>query len=255
MAELATPHELAEHTHRPYPLPVRPWTMFQRWHDLLFAHWPVPASTLLPLLPAGLELDTFAGQAWLGVVPFRMSRVHLRGTPVVPWLSAFPEVNVRTYVRRGEHAGVWFFSLDATSWPAVLAARAWFHLPYYRASIECVERAGEIHYLAGRARLHRRPASLLAHYAPVGPVTPAQAGTLEHFLTERYCLFAAASDGGLLRGDIHHAPWPLQSAAARIEILTLHRAAGLELPPTAPLLHFARRLDVHLWAPRALEGG
>src|SRR6266704_6531932 len=115
--------------HRPWPLPVGPWVMAQRWHDLLFAHWPVPAGELQHLIPTPLTIDTFDGQAWLAVVPFRMSGVRLRGTPAVPWLSAFPELNVRTYVKCEGRPGVWFFSLDAGNPLAVAIARAWFHLP------------------------------------------------------------------------------------------------------------------------------
>src|SRR5690606_20213232 len=103
--------------HRPWPPPAAPWVMAQRWQDLLFAHWPLPPAVLSALLPPALELDVYSGQGWLGVVPFRMSGVRLRLLPAVPWLSAFPELNVRTYVRlrdRGvEKRGVYFFSLDA----------------------------------------------------------------------------------------------------------------------------------------------
>ena len=107
---------LTEIAHRPWPIPPGPWIMAQSWHNLLFAHWPIDAArlrTLRPLIPAALEIDTFDGEAWIGVVPFRMSGVRLRGTPALPTLSAFPELNVRTYVKRDGKPGVWFFSLDA----------------------------------------------------------------------------------------------------------------------------------------------
>lgn len=223
--------------------------MFQRWHELLFAHWPVSADALRARLPAGLELDTFEGEAWLGLVPFRMSAVRLRGTPALPGLSAFPELNLRTYVRHGAHRGVWFFSLDAASRLAVRAARAWFHLPYFDARMECRERAGVVHY--GSVRTHRgAPAAELAlRYAPLAPVELARPGTLEHFLTERYCLFAAAPSGVLLRGDIHHRPWPLQRAQGEFESQTIAAAAGFARPARVPLFYFARVLDVLIWAP------
>src|SRR5690349_6710130 len=119
--------------HRPWPVPSRPWIMAQNWHELLFAHWRVPVEAVRPLVPQGLEIDLFAGDAWLSVVPFRMSGVRLRGTPALPWLSSFPELNVRTYVCAEGRPGVWFFSLDAASRLAVGVARAWFHLPYFNA--------------------------------------------------------------------------------------------------------------------------
>src|SRR6266568_4326072 len=143
---------LKQIAHRPWPLPVGPWVMAQRWHDLLFAHWPVPAAELQHHIPTPLTIDTFNGQAWLAVVPFRMSGVRLRGTPAVPWLSAFPELNVRTYVKCEGRPGVWFFSLDAGNPLAVAIARAWFHLPYFRARMRCSNRDGWIEYDSQRAR-------------------------------------------------------------------------------------------------------
>src|SRR6266478_1621579 len=165
--------------------------MAQSWHDLLFAHWPVDSALLRPLFPRQLQIDTFEGQAWLGVVPFRMTGVRLRGTPVLPGLSAFPELNVRTYVTCGGKPGVWFFSLDAGNSLAVAIARAWFHLPYFRARMSCAKRDGWIHYQS--ERMHRgAPSGLLAvGYHPVGEIFSARHGTLEYFLTERYCLFVS----------------------------------------------------------------
>ena len=225
--------------------------MFQRWHQLLFAHWQAPATDLRRHLPPGLELDLFDGQAWLGVIPFRMSGVRLRGLPPLPGLSAFLELNVRTYVRRGEQRGVWFLSLDAANRPAVHAARRWYNLPYFEASMELEERGGEIAYSSHRTHRGAAPAEFQARYGPVGPVQTAAPGTLEEFLMERYCLFTSSSRG-LSRGEIHHQPWALQSAKADIAANTMAQASGLRLegPPLA--LHFARRMDVRIWAPRRL---
>ncbi len=162
--------------------------MAQSWHDLVFAHWPVDAAVLRPLIPQQLHVDSFEGTAWLAVVPFRMTGVRLHGTPAVPRLSAFPELNVRTYVTFGERPGVWFFSLDARNALAVAIARAWFHLPYFRARMSCKERDGWIHYDSERTH-HGVPAGLLkGRYRSVGKVFSPQRGTLEHFLTERYLL-------------------------------------------------------------------
>src|ERR1700719_3421285 len=137
---------LACTAHRPWPLPSVPWIMAQSWHDLLFAHWQVDAGELRPHIPPQLAIDTFEGNAWLGVVPFRMSGVRLRWTPALPWLSAFPELNVRTYVTMQDKPGVWFFSLDAANAVAVAAARLSFHLPYFRARITCSACGGWIQY-------------------------------------------------------------------------------------------------------------
>ena len=227
--------------------------MAQTWHDLLFAHWPVPAEVLRPHIPARLEIDTYEGQAWLAVVPFRMSGVRLRGTPAMPGLSNFPELNVRTYVVADGKPGVWFFSLDAANLFAVAVARAWFHLPYFRARMNCEERDGWMHY--GSERRHRNAANavLRGHYRPVDALFFAKPGMLEHFLTERYCLYTSDAQGRIIRGEIHHPPWPLQLADAEFSSNTMADAAGFSLPPQKPLLHFARRQDVLVWQPRCLE--
>ena len=137
------PHQiLTDVSHRPWPLPGGQWFMTQSWHDLLFAHWPVDARVLQERLPAGLLLDTFDGQAWIGIVPFRMTNVAPRGVPPVPFVSEFLELNVRTYVTLQGKPGVFFFSLDAGRLLAVLGARAMFRLPYFAASMR-VTRSGD----------------------------------------------------------------------------------------------------------------
>src|SRR3954469_14115718 len=175
---------LAETGHRPWPLPDGRWLMAQTWEDLLFAHWPLPAEELAPLIPAPLELDTFDGGAWLGVTPFEVTGLRLRGTPPAPLVSRFPELNVRTYVSLGGKPGIWFFSLDAASGAAVFAARRSYRLPYFRAAMR-IARAGE----RVVSRSARGGARLEVAYGPAGAPRPAPAGTLEHWLTERYCLY------------------------------------------------------------------
>jgi len=137
-----------------------------------------------------------------------MTGVRLRGTPPLPWLSAFPELNVRTYVTFGGKPGVWFFSLDASNSMAVAIARAWFHLPYFRARMGCAERDGWIHYQSERTHRGAPIAVLEGRYRPVSEVLRPQHGTLEHYLTERYCLYTTDGRGRLIRGEIHHSPWP-----------------------------------------------
>jgi hypothetical protein len=239
-------------THRPWPQPGGPWVMAQIWHDLLFAHWPVDAAALRTKIPAPLEIDTFLGQAWMAVVPFRMSGVRLRWTPSLPGLSKFPELNVRTYVLKDGKPGVWFFSLDAGNFLAVAIARAWFHLPYFRARMSCEEREGWIHYKSERTHAAGPEAILEGRYRPIGEEFESRPGSLEHFLTERYCLYAADGEGRILRGEIHHPPWKLQMAEAEFTRNTMCEAAGIPLPEQKPLLHFARRQQVLVWAPRRL---
>ncbi len=232
--------------------------MKQVWHDLLFAHSPVALQTLRPLIPAQLEIDTYAGQAWIGVVPFRMSGVRPRGILGIRELSPFPELNVRTYVLRDGKPGVWFFSLDASNALAVWGARHLFHLPYFPAEMRCQERDGWIDYFSSRKPRATAPASLpakfAARYRPAGEVFAAQPRTIEHFLTERYCLYTANKSGRLIRCEIHHPPWPLQLADAEFQQNTMAAAAGISLPAAPPaLLHFSRRQDVLVWAPHRIK--
>jgi uncharacterized protein len=227
--------------------------MAQSWHDLLFAHWPVDAALLRPLIPVQLQIDTFESQAWIAVVPFHMSGVRLRFSSALPWLSAFPELNVRTYVVADEKPGVWFFSLDAANPLAVAVARAWFHLPYFRARMCCEEKDGWIRY--GNVRRHSSAPSgmLQVNYRPLGEGFQPRRGTLEHFLVERYCLYAKDACGAMYRAEIHHPPWQLQVAQAEIGYNSMTEAAGVPLPPLPPLLHFSRRQDVVVWLPKRIR--
>jgi uncharacterized protein YqjF (DUF2071 family) len=239
---------VAETGHRPWPLPDEPWVMAQTWGDLLFAHWPVPAAALRPHVPEPLPVDTFDGTAWLGVTPFEVSGLRLRGTLPPPMVSRFPELNVRTYTGFQGRPGIWFFSLDAGSAAAVAGARATYRLPYHRARMSIAREHDGIRYRSVRTSRDGPPAALAIEYAAAGEPRPAGAGTLEHWLTERYCLYAS-DRGRLFRADIHHPPWPLQPARAATELNTMP-PAGVELPDAEPLLHFARRQDVVIWPPR-----
>ncbi len=242
--------------HRPYPLPTGPWRMTQCWHDLLFAHWPIAADAMARLLPAGLEVDTFDHYAWAGVVPFWMDQVRIRMIGnrciTIPGTAEFCELNLRTYVRSKVTGlrGVYFFSLDASSALAVLGARTLFHLPYFLAAMQRhAEPAGTVHYSSKRL-LTRRSIGFEAKYRSLQPTPmPGAAGTLEHFLTERYCLFTPHA-GRILVGHIHHLPWPLEPAEAEIIRNELPAAHGISLPDRPPVLHFARELQVYLWSLR-----
>jgi uncharacterized protein YqjF (DUF2071 family) len=233
---------LAQLAHRPWPLPRRRWTWRQTWRDLLFAHWPVAASLVRPLVPAGLHVQEFDGTSWVGVVPFRMTGVMRRPLPDIPWISAFPELNVRLYVERDGKAGVWFLSLDAGNPLAVWAARRFFFLPYHRATMSVSEDGDAIRYAS-----RRTGAAFSATYRPTSDVYRAVAGSLEHWLTERYCLYARAPDGSLWRNEVHHAPWPLQPAEATLRENTMLAVYGFAMTDPPALLHFARRLDVVVW--------
>lgn len=240
-------HALEATGHRPWPLPRRPWLMAQSWEDLLFAHWRVPVAALRAVVPAAIPIDTYDGSAWLGVTPFRVSAARPRGLPHLSGLTAFDETNVRTYATVDGRPGIYFLSLDAASQLAVCGARRAYRLPYFLATAS-VERAGEwVQYDIERVSGDGPPAALSARYAATGAPFQASPGSLEWFLTERYCLYALDADGDVLRADIHHRPWPLTPARAVLARNTMAEPFGIRLAGE-PLLHLARRQDVLIWS-------
>lgn len=242
-------HPLLRHTdHRPVRLPSGPWIMLQRWHDLLFAHWPVPAPKLRTLVPSPLELDLFRDQAYVAVAPFHMSGIRARFLPAFPGLTQFPELNVRTYVRYQNIPGVYFFSLDAGNLPAVWGARIGYGLPYFHADMSVKIVANRIDYVS-RRRQGPHAAEFRGSYWPISEPRVREKHSIEYFLTERYCLYTVRRSK-VHRAYIHHTPWPLQDAEANIDCNSMAEAAGIELPERKPLLHFSRFLEVLIWWPQ-----
>jgi uncharacterized protein len=236
---------LGEVAHRPWPLPDSSWVMGQTWEDLLFAHWRAPPDSLRALLPSGLELDLFEDEAWIGITPFAVSALRMRGLPPLPFVSSFLELNTRTYVTAGGKPGIWFFSLDASSELAVEGARRGYKLPYFRADMRADWRQGWLRYESRRHDSRGQPAAFGGRYRPNGEEIDADPRSLAYFLTERYCLYAV-DEGRLKRAEIHHRPWPLQPAEAVIEENTMP-PAGVNLLDDDPLLHFSARQDVVIW--------
>jgi uncharacterized protein YqjF (DUF2071 family) len=213
--------------------------MGQTWDDLLFVHYRVPADQLRALVPEGVEVQEHSGSGWLGVTPFVVTGLRARGLLPLPFASSFRELNVRTYVTRDDKPGIWFFSLDASSQVAVEAARRLYRLPYFRAEIDVRRRDDELLYDCSRGG----GKAFSAAYRADGDEFEASSGSLEHFLTERYCLYAEHA-GQLYRAEIHHRPWPLQPAAARIELNTM---PPVKVTEDDPLVHFSARQDVVIW--------
>ncbi|MEX2154491.1 MAG: DUF2071 domain-containing protein [Gemmatimonadaceae bacterium] len=217
------------------------WALRMTWIDLAFLHWQVPRDVFVGKIPVGLELDTYNDTAWLGVTPFRMTGVRPIFTPPIPTASDFPELNVRTYVRYKDVAGVFFFSLDAASKLAVKAARTATGLPYFHARMHERRDRDEVHYTSVRSRGPK--AEFRGRYRPTGLVDKARLGSLDHWLTERYSLFVER-DATLIRLDIEHEQWPLQPASTDIEVNTMAEAAGISLPAEKPYVLFSRQIDV-----------
>ncbi|MDQ3667613.1 MAG: DUF2071 domain-containing protein [Acidobacteriota bacterium] len=226
--------------------------MHQTWGKLLFMHWRIEEKLLRPLIPTDLEIDTFDGSAWIAVTPFTMwdIRAFPPFLPPVPGLSAMHELNVRTYVHFDRVPGVWFFSLDCSSKPAVLGARTFFHLPYYHADIVLNQDEATIDYTSSRTE--DPPAEFSASWKIGGPPRYPRPGSLEFFLTERYCLYSEGDDE-IYRARIYHEPWPLQKASLVSFESTMIESHGLPTPAGDPLLHYAEELSVEIWPLEDLE--
>jgi uncharacterized protein len=233
--------------HRSWPLPDSPWIMTQIWHKLLFAHWPISHENLRPLVPPILSLDRYARECWIGIVPFSMTYVRPRGIPPIAGLSSFVELNVRTYVTLQGIPGVYFFSLDASNPVAVALARSIFHLPYFNAAMSSMHAGDALHYYSQRTHKNVPPAEFHAIYRPTTPIFFAQPGSLEHWLTERYCLYTVLPGKGVYRGDIHHIPWPLQFAELETIKDTMAISHGIHLPDIPALLHYSHLQEVLIW--------
>ena len=225
-------------------VPIR-WLLAQTWSRLLFAHWPVDPEQLARHLPSGVEPDVYDDRAWLAIVAFRMLRSRPLVPPRRPVLPAIPELNVRTYVRVGGVPGVWFLTLDASSPFFVNAGRALYGLPYRLARMTTISEGARTHHMSSRS-----DACFAATYEPCGEVSYAEAGSLEHFLVERYRLFSMRR-GQLVTAVVTHEPWPLQPAVARLHAnrMVPH---GLE-PRGELLLHFAGAVDARISVPRTVS--
>ncbi len=221
------------------------------WRHLLFLHWDYDPEAVQKLLPAGLEVDTFEGRAYIGLVPFVMQGLRPALLPNLGALGRtyedFAELNVRTYVTQNGVRGVWFFSLDAASLLATLAARVWFKLPYFKARMRFSRSEnGDFRYFSRRLWPHPKPATCRLRYRIRGETAPANPGTLEQFLVERYVLYSIKNDR-IYRGRVHHAPYQIQ----RAEIETLRQnciqAAGFSRPAGAPHALYCRGVEVEIW--------
>ena len=228
---------------RPEGTPI----MHQRWEDLLFLHWPLDPAVVRPLIPEILDLDTFDGKAWIGVTPFELADLRIASLPPIPGLSAFHEVNVRTYVHYNGVPGTWFFSLDASKMIPAAAARVAFMLPYFSANIEFKRSAAAFDFTLSRsgppaAHFHARWTAGLRLRDP-------DKDSLAFFLVERYCYFTTL-ESSLYMCRIYHRPWILDEVAEVEHQSTLIGALGNPEPGTRPLAHHSSSLDVEIWPPK-----
>ncbi len=228
--------------------------MRQRWEDLLFLHWPVAPAVLKPFIPAPLEIDTFEGQAWLGITPFHLSNLAPLLTGPLPGVSSFHELNVRTYVLCEGRPGIWFFSLDASKLLPAAAARIFFSLPYYKAQIRYTREHPEFAFSLRRTLPAN--ASFRAHWRVGERLRDPATNSLAFFVAERYCFFVVER-GEVYQVRAYHHPWILDEAFVEVERSTMFASLGLPEPVSEPLAHFSRGVEVEIWAPMraSLEQG
>lgn len=237
--------ELWDDSHRQWRLPRLPWTMKQTWNDLLFAHYPIKLEVLRKLVPDLLPLDSFNGMGWIGVVPFHMTDIRLRGLPPIPGTDRFPELNVRTYVTLNGKPGVYFFSLDATNRLAVKVAQMFYHLPYLAADINVQHDGTKIDFESRRRS--DADVNLMCSYRPISKPYYAAKGSFDYWMTERYCLYTLNKRGVPLRCDILHEPWQLQHAKAEFRHNTMLSKQGIQVDNEMPIVHFSKKIVVRMW--------
>ena len=236
--------------------PGRSAVGYQQWRDLLFIHWRIPTRLIRHLVPKDLEIDTYQGDAWLGLVPFYMSKVRPWWSPSVPWISNFCETNLRTYVHaKGEKPGVWFFSLDAARLLPVLIARGLWNLNYYWARMERHRQANQVQYASQRFST-KVPAKINLS-ASIGKTLPTKQSkmyptSLEFFLVERYLLYTD-SPQGLVRGQVHHSPYPLRQGNVLSLEQNLSDAIGCALPRAPDHVLFSEGVDVEIYPLEAVD--
>ncbi|MGB8258947.1 MAG: DUF2071 domain-containing protein [Terracidiphilus sp.] len=239
-------------SHRPRPLPPGRWVVTERWNDLLFAHWPLPAQTLTPLLPPELMVDLWEGSAWLGVAPCWIDRIKFRGLPALPGGRSRPGLNMRTYVRDRQSGapGVFLLSMETNSLLAAGVGRFIYHLPYHLAEMVLEQRSEREFEFYSRRHFSAEPVLFKARYRGLGPtrrLAEMRPGALESFLLERYSVFMRNRAGATLRAHLHHVGWPLEEAEAEIEQNDLPAAAGIRLPGCEPVFFYARRMAAYIW--------
>jgi hypothetical protein len=258
MAEVDQDIDRMAATRRPADRPIG----HHRWRNLLFVHWRVPPAEIAPLIPRPLAVDTYDGSAWIGLVPFHICGLRPWWSPPVWGISSFHETNVRTYVHwRGQDPGVWFFSLDAANSLAVTIARWRWRLPYYRAHMQLLRSGSKISYASERSVSGGKgprvdleaaigePINSAGEGAAVGHALP---GTFEHFLVERYLLYAQGPNQSLTQGRVYHTPYPLRTAKIRRLEETLVEPLGLA-PRSAPdHVLFSEGVDVDIFRLRPL---
>jgi len=242
-------HQALQFTeHRPFPLPDRPWVMRQRWDDVLFLHWPVPPNVLRPHIPDELELDLYDGTAWIGIVLFEVNGLRGRFFPPIPFANTFPEVNVRTYVKKNGKQGIYFFSLDTSNKLAIKAARTAYSLPYFYANVSLKRSETEVNFSSIRKERGMPRESLQVTYRPKGVEVPNEESSFQHWMAERYCQWTLFGNE-LFRTDIHHRKWVFESVDIELTLNTMAQYIPRDCFSKTPIAHYSGSKNTLFWLP------
>lgn len=244
--------EFLETRQRPFPIPDGPWLVTQTWNNLLFSHWPIPSKIIKEHLPSSLEVDLFDGQAWVGIIPFYVNHMRIRGLPSIPYFHAYVELNVRTYVTYKGTPGIYFFSLDANKWMHVIGAKIGAFLPYRYASMDMKEENHIIHFYSRRKHTKSEGEQLKLTYQSSSEIYLPNPDSLEYWLFERYCFFTSRGNY-LYRGDIHHDRWRVSDAKVMIHANSMASFLPHKYIESQPLVHFSRKKQVFAWALKRLQ--
>lgn len=220
--------------------------MRQTWKNLLFLHWPISPKQLQPFIPSPLKIDIFEEHAWIGIIVFYMDGIYPRGLSVKSLTPKFAEVNVRTYVLLDGKPGVYFLSLDVPDWASNTIAKRWYRLPYHPAKTSIYKEEQSYHCESIRKGSTIKPITLKGKYKPISGVFFPQEGTLDHWLTERYCLYSMKKNH-IYCGEIHHRPWPLQKVETEISQNTMFSTFQWNLSDAPPISHYSKGVDTLIW--------
>lgn len=233
--------------HRSYPLPSKNWIMRQNWNNLLFLHWPISPKKLQPFIPSPLQIDVFERNAWIGIIFFCIDGIYPRGFSFKSLTPKFAELNVRTYVRLNGKPGVYFLSLDVSDWASYTIAKRWYRLPYHPAITSLHKEEQSYHCECIRKGLTNKPITFKGKYKPISEVFFPHVGTLDHWLTERYCLFSTNNGIDIYCGEIHHHPWQLQLAEVEISENTMFSPFQWDFSDVKPISHYSEGMDTLFW--------
>ncbi|KAB2334776.1 DUF2071 domain-containing protein [Cytobacillus depressus] len=233
--------------HRPWQLPSKHWIMRQTWSNLFFTHWPIAPEILRPYIPQSLQIDTFNRYAWVGIILFVMEGIYPRGLNYKSILPSFPEINVRTYVQCDDKPGIYFLSIDVGDWASYTIAKRWFRLPYFSSHVSFQKEDQTFQFGSKRKGNSNSPITFNGKYIPLPKIFYPKKGTLDHWLTERYCLYSKDQRGNLYCGEIHHRPWPLQYAESEIHMNTLLSPFNIDLNEVKPISHYSKGVDSLIW--------